>query len=93
MSELPPAIRCLVSGRVQGVGYRAATVDRAAALKLDGWVRNLGDGQVELVVAGEPERVETLIAWLWNGPPAASVSAVVLEAWPERPPPGFRLAR
>ena len=92
MSE-PPAIRCLVSGRVQGVGYRAATVDRAAALGIDGWVRNLRDGQVELVVAGEPERVESLIAWLWQGPPPASVSAVALEPWPERPPPGFRLAR
>ena len=87
------AIRCLVSGRVQRVGYRAATVERATGLGLDGSVRNLADGRVEVVVAGEPKAVETLIAWLWNGPPAAAVAAVVLEDWSETPRPGFRLAR
>jgi acylphosphatase len=87
------AIRCLVSGRVQRVGYRAATVERAAALKLDGSVRNLADGRVEVVVAGEPDAVEALVAWLWSGPPAAAVSGVVLEDWPEIPRAGFRLAR
>jgi acylphosphatase len=92
MSE-PRAIRCLVSGRVQRVGYRAATVDRATALELDGSVRNLPDGRVEVVVAGEPDAVETLVAWLWKGPPAAAVSAVVLEDWPANPRPGFRLER
>jgi acylphosphatase len=84
MSE-PRAIRCLVSGRVQRVRYRAATVDRATALELDGSVRNLPDGRVEVVVAGEPDAVETLVAWLWKGPPAAAVSAVVLEDWPANP--------
>ena len=87
------ATRCLVSGRVQRVGYRAATVERATALKLDGSVRNLADGRVEVVVAGEPPAVEALIAWLWSGPPGAAVTAVVLEDWPEPPRAGFRLAR
>ena len=72
-------IRCVVSGRVQGVYYRAATRDRALSLGLDGWVRNLPDGRVELVVSGEPAAVETLVAWLWQGPPAAAVSSVALE--------------
>jgi len=87
------AIRCLVSGRVQRVGYRAATVERASMLGLDGSVRNLADGRVEVVVAGEPDAVETLVAWLWNGPPGAAVTSVVLEDWAETPNPGFRLAR
>ena len=87
------AIRCLVSGCVQRVGYRAATVERASMLKLSGSVRNLADGRVEVVVAGEPDAVETLVAWLWRGPPAAAVTAVVLEDWAEMPRPGFRLAR
>lgn len=78
---------------MQRVGYRAATVERAVALELDGSVRNLADGRVEVVVAGEPDAVETLVAWLWTGPPAAAVTAVVLEDWPEMPRPGFRLAR
>jgi acylphosphatase len=78
---------------VQRVGYRAATVERATALRLDGFVRNLVDGRVEVVVAGEPVAVETLVAWLWSGPPAAAVSSVVLEDWPDAPRPGFRLAR
>jgi acylphosphatase len=87
------AIRCLVSGRVQRVGYRAATMERAVALRLDGWVRNLADGRVEVVVSGVPDAVENLIAWLWRGPPAAGVTGVILEEWPESPGPGFRLAR
>ena len=86
------AIRCLVSGRVQRVGYRAATVERATALGLDGSVRNLADGRVEVVIAGDPAAVEDLVAWLWSGPRAAVVGAVVLEEWPEQPRPGFRLA-
>jgi acylphosphatase len=87
------AIRCLVSGRVQRVGYRAATVERAAGLGLDGFVRNLADGRVEVVVAGEPLAVEALVAWLWSGPSGAAVTSVVLEDRPEVPGPGFRLAR
>jgi len=87
------AIRCLVAGRVQRVGYRAATVERAGRLRLDGSVRNLADGRVEVVIAGEPDAVESLVAWLWSGPPGAEVTAVALEDWPETPRPGFRLAR
>lgn len=87
------AIRCVVSGRVQRVGYRAATVERATALRLDGSVRNLVDGRVEVVVAGAPDAVEALIAWLWTGPPEAVVTGVVLEDLPSPPRPGFRLTR
>lgn len=87
------AVKFTVAGRVQGVFYRAATVERAAELGLRGWVRNLADGRVELVAAGEPEAIEALAAWLWQGPPSASVTAVTLEEWAESVGTGFQVAR
>ena len=54
------AIRCLVAGRVQGVYYRAATAEQAERLQLDGWVKNLADGRVEVVAAGAPAAVAAL---------------------------------
>lgn len=68
--------RFLVSGRVQGVFYRASTEERARALGLSGWVRNLPDGNVELVACGETAKLEALEAWLWKGPPSARVESV-----------------
>lgn len=87
------AIRCLVAGRVQGVYYRSAAAAEAQRLLLDGWVKNLADGRVEVVVAGAPEAVATLASWLWQGPPAARVESVSLEEWAERVPAGFVVAK
>jgi acylphosphatase len=87
------AVRCLVAGRVQGVYYRAATADEAARLSLDGWVKNLADGRVEVVAAGEPESIAALARWLWKGPPAARVDAVCVEEWTGSVPRGFAVAR
>ena len=81
-----------MAGRVQGVYYRAATVERAQGLKLDGWVRNCPDGRVEVVAAGEPAAVAALTGWLWQGPPAARVVAVHLEEWTGDVQPGFIVA-
>lgn len=81
MSEII-ARRCYVSGRVQGVYYRASTRDRAVELGCRGYARNLPDGRVEVVIAGEAHAVEALIRWLWHGPPAAHVSAVEVQALP-----------
>lgn len=67
----------LVSGRVQGVFFRAHTQALARRLGLTGWVRNLSDGRVELVACGEAERLAQLEAWLWQGPPQARVEGVV----------------
>jgi acylphosphatase len=86
-------LKCTVSGRVQGVYYRASTAERAAELCVDGWVRNRADGNVELVVSGDADKVEALIAWLWHGPPAAEVVAVALEEHEQAVEPGFRIAR
>ena len=90
------ARRCLVAGRVQGVFYRASTRARAQSLGVTGHARNLADGRVEVLACGTPEAVQALCDWLWDGPPAAHVTAVVCEpvaadALPERPP-GFRTA-
>jgi acylphosphatase len=87
------AVRCLVSGRVQGVYYRSATAAQAQRLGLDGWVQNLADGRVEVVAAGATAAVTTLTGWLWTGPPAARVESVLLEEWTEAVPKGFVVAK
>lgn len=69
-------LRCMVSGRVQGVWYRASTQERASALGVTGYAKNLPDGRVEVLACGDREAVEALREWLWQGPPAAEVSAV-----------------
>jgi acylphosphatase len=70
------ARRCFVAGRVQGVFYRASARQRASELGVTGHARNLPDGRVEVLACGSREAVDALCAWLWQGPPAASVSAV-----------------
>ena len=66
----------LVSGRVQGVGYRAFAARVAAEQRLLGGVRNLDDGRVELDVEGEKAAIEALLHELWAGPPAARVATI-----------------
>ena len=66
----------VVSGRVQGVAFRVATVEEAQRLCLAGWVRNLRDGRVEAVAEGERPKVEALVAWCHHGPPPARVTEV-----------------
>jgi len=75
-------VHLVVSGRVQGVAFRACAADEARRLGLRGWVRNLPDGRVEAEAEGERAAVERLGAWCRRGPPAARVSAVDLE-WGE----------
>ncbi len=80
--------RVLVSGRVQGVGFRAATVRAAAALAgVRGFVRNLEDGRVEAVFAGEESVVLRMVAWCRQGPPSARVER--LEVFEEASDPGI----
>ena len=70
------ARRCHVSGRVQGVFFRASTREKALALGVSGFACNLPDGRVEVVALGESDAVASLIKWLWEGPPAAQVTGV-----------------
>jgi acylphosphatase len=68
--------RFIISGRVQGVAFRAWTQEQALALKLTGWAANLADGRVEVLACGEPEAIAALLPLLRAGPPAARVTAV-----------------
>lgn len=70
------ARHCFVSGRVQGVFYRASTRQRAVELGLAGYARNLPDGRVEVLAVGEAAAVNSLVDWLACGPPAAQVANV-----------------
>jgi acylphosphatase len=74
--------RVLITGRVQGVGYRYTTQEQALILGVVGWVRNLPDGRVEAVVEGDPAQVDEMIQWFHNGPAGASVKAVAIEDQP-----------
>ncbi|MGH7369972.1 MAG: acylphosphatase [Candidatus Methylomirabilaceae bacterium] len=65
-----------VAGRVQGVGFRAYTVDEAGIRGVTGWVRNTLDGRVEAVFEGERATVEAMIEWCRKGPRGARVSSV-----------------
>ena len=71
--------RLLVSGRVQGVGYRESMRMAAGALGVAGWVRNLRDGRVEAVVCGSSGGVDAIVAWAKRGPRSAIVERVEVE--------------
>lgn len=76
MSEGRTAARWYVSGRVQGVFFRASTREQALRLGLDGSAVNLADGRVEVVASGTPQALAALQAWLRQGPPRARVDAL-----------------
>jgi len=69
-------LQLIVSGRVQGVGFRFSAYDEAKELALAGWVRNLAGGEVEIVAEGSRENLQMLAAWAHLGPPSAHVTAV-----------------
>ncbi len=83
-------VRVRVSGRVQGVWFRAWTEQEARARGLDGWVRNRRDGVVEAVFAGPPEAVEDMVRVCHDGPPYARVAGVERRDIEDEPPPGFQ---
>lgn len=76
-------VRVLISGIVQGVGYRYYTVLQAQKLGICGWVRNLSDGRVEAVFEGDRQTVETMVEWCDRGSLGAVVQKVVVkyEEW------------
>jgi acylphosphatase len=84
--------RVLISGRVQGVGFRWSCRRVAAAQGVTGWCRNLPDGRVEACFEGDAPAVERAVAWCRGGPPSALVTSV--DVTPETPQgeQGFRLA-
>ncbi|HEY2191224.1 MAG TPA: acylphosphatase [Actinomycetospora sp.] len=79
----------VVHGTVQGVFYRASAEQEAQRLGVAGWVRNLPDGSVELLVEGEDAAVEQMIDWAGRGPSRAEVTGVDVEDRPEEGLTGF----
>ncbi|HNI74891.1 MAG TPA: acylphosphatase [Accumulibacter sp.] len=71
--------RLVITGLVQGVGYRQALIGVARRLTLTGWVRNRRDGSVEAMIAGSAEAVAALIDWARRGPAGAEVEHVAVE--------------
>jgi acylphosphatase len=87
-----PASRFWVSGKVQGVFFRASTREQALRLGLSGSARNLADGRVEVIAAGDDESLEMLATWLHKGPPSSKVESVARESWEGTVPTGFHIA-
>lgn len=71
-------IHVIISGRVQGVFFRAETQRAAMGFNLTGWVRNMQDGRVEAVFEGENDAMDKMLAWCHQGPPAARVESVTI---------------
>jgi acylphosphatase len=70
------AKRFVVTGRVQGVYFRASTQQQARSLNLCGYAKNRADGSVEVLALGDADAVYALEKWLWHGPPTARVGDV-----------------
>jgi len=83
-------VRFVVSGRVQGVFFRASTRSEALRLGVAGHARNLADGSVEVIAGGDDEALDALEKWLRVGPPSARVDSVRREVIPDRELGGFR---
>ena len=73
-----PTIHLLIKGKVQGVFYRATAKKVADKLKLAGWVKNTKDGDVEITITGDEEKLQKLITWSKVGPEKADVEDVII---------------
>jgi acylphosphatase len=72
-------LRCLITGNVQGVWFRANTKTQADLLGLTGYAKNLADGRVEVLATGERVKIEKLYEWLQHGPELAQVTHISRE--------------
>ena len=75
-------VHVYISGRVQGVFFRAETQRAAIGFKITGWVKNMADGRVEAVFEGDDENMDKMLEWCHIGPPAARVEEVLTEEEP-----------
>jgi acylphosphatase len=71
--------RLVITGLVQGVGFRYAMLAQSRLLGIRGWVRNRRDGSVEAVIAGDPAQLEAMLDWSRSGPAGAAVDDVMIE--------------
>ena len=83
--------RAIVSGGVQGVGFRWGAREAAQRLGVTGWARNRLDGTVEAEIEGTPEQVDGMLDWLRIGPPGASVSNAAVSDLPLAHDDAFRI--
>jgi acylphosphatase len=91
MTKQKVCMHCFVSGKVQGVWFRASTQTQANQIGVTGWVRNLSDGRVEVIVCGQQAKVEALCEWLKKGPQGARVSEFFCEEMPVSEYQGFEV--
>ncbi len=91
-TEHPGCRRFSVTGRVQGVFFRASARDVAIELSLTGYARNMADGSVEVLACGRQDAIEKLAAWLRDGPRMAAVTRVQEEDVEYREFDGFSSA-
>lgn len=82
-----------ISGRVQGVGFRAATRRTAVSKDVRGWVKNLADGRVEAVFEGQSEAVESMVEWAKSGPSTARVEDIDVTYEEPKTLEGFEIRR
>jgi len=79
------SIYLVISGRVQGVGFRCFAEHKAVEFNITGWVKNTTDGKVEIEAAGEPENLSVFIEWMKTGPTRAIIKTIsVSEITPSR---------
>ena len=82
-SDVRVQVKVLVSGKVQGVGFRASTVRQASSYPhLSGYVKNLRDGRVEILIAGPKHEVDALLLWCEKGPSRAVVTQITVTPEP-----------
>lgn len=87
------SVEIVVKGRVQGVFYRASTQQKATAVGLNGWVRNLPNGDVLIRAQGSEREISELVDWCKNGPPMAVVREVEVKELPRQDFRGFQVLR
>jgi len=78
--KLKLKVHVLISGKVQGVWFRANTKNKAEQLNINGWVKNTFDGNVEALFEGEKNAINEMIKWCYEGPPLAKVKNVLVKS-------------
>ena len=88
-----PTIHLVISGKVQGVFYRASAKERADKLKINGWIKNTKEGDVEVLASGSNENLSKFAEWCKKGPSGANVTNVAVTNMDEKPEQGFKIVR
>ena len=86
-------VHLIISGKVQGVFFRATAKEIADKLGVNGWVKNTPEGNVEAMATGTQEQIESFVAWCKKGPPKAKVENVEVSKADETPFSGFEVKR